>query len=46
MFQGAHTIRWDLIAATTVVITVPPIIMVLILQRWIVAGLTAGAIKD
>ncbi len=46
MFQGAHTIRWDLIAAATVVITVPLIIMVLILQRWIVAGLTAGAIKD
>ena len=46
MFQGAHTIRWDLIAAATVVITTPLIIMVLILQKWIIAGLTAGAIKD
>ncbi len=46
MFQGAHTIRWDLIAAATVVITLPLIIMVLVLQKWIIAGLTAGAIKD
>ena len=33
------------IAAAAVVVTVPIIIMVLIFQRRIVAGLTAGAVK-
>jgi multiple sugar transport system permease protein len=34
------------IAAAAVVVTIPIIIMVLIFQRRIVAGLTAGAVKD
>ena len=33
------------IAAAAVVVTIPIIIMVLIFQRRIVAGLTAGAVK-
>ena len=33
------------IAAASVVVTLPVVIMVLIFQRWIVAGLTAGAVK-
>jgi len=46
MIERNTLFLWDLIAAATVVVTVPLIIMVLIFQRWIVTGLTAGAIKD
>lgn len=46
LFQGQYTSSWQLIAAAAVVITLPLIIMVLFLQRWIIAGLTAGAVKD
>ncbi|AKI97599.1 carbohydrate ABC transporter permease [Kosmotoga pacifica] len=46
LFQGQYTSSWQLIAAAAVVITLPLIIMVLVLQKWIIAGLTAGAIKD
>lgn len=44
-FNGEHTIPWGEIAAAGVVVMVPLVIMVLILQRRIVSGLTAGAVK-
>lgn len=45
MFPGEHEIPWGDIAAASVVVTVPLIILVLIFQRRIIAGLTAGAVK-
>ena len=45
MFQGQYTIPWGEIAAATIVVTVPLIAMVLVFQRRIVSGLTAGAVK-
>lgn len=45
MFQGQYVIPWGEIAAATVVVTVPLIIMVLAFQKRIVAGLTSGAVK-
>lgn len=45
MFEGQYTIPWGEIAAATVVVTVPLIIMVLIFQKRIVSGLTSGAVK-
>ncbi|MGE5672432.1 MAG: carbohydrate ABC transporter permease [Mycobacterium leprae] len=45
MFQGEHTLPWGDIAAASVIVTIPLIIMVLIFQRRIIAGLTAGAVK-
>jgi len=45
-FGGAsYIIPWGEIAAGAIIVTVPLIIVVLILQRRIVAGLTAGAVK-
>jgi len=45
-FGGASfNFPWGEIAAGAIVVTVPLIIVVLILQRQIVAGLTAGAVK-
>jgi multiple sugar transport system permease protein len=45
MFEGQFTIPWGEIAAATVVVTVPLIILVLIFQKRIVSGLTSGAVK-
>ena len=46
-FSGASTyeLPWGSIMAASVVVTVPLIILVLIFQRRIIAGLTAGAVK-
>ncbi len=47
MFTGAsqHESPFTLIMAASVVVTVPLIALVLIFQRKIVEGLTAGAVK-
>ncbi len=44
-FNGEHVIAYGQLAAAAIVVTVPLVIMVLILQRRIVSGLTAGAVK-
>jgi ABC-type glycerol-3-phosphate transport system permease component len=44
-FNGEHTIPWGEISAAAVIVMIPLVIMVLILQRRIVSGLTAGAVK-
>ena len=45
MFSGYHTTPWGQILAAVTVVTVPVALMVLILQRRIISGLTAGALK-
>jgi trehalose/maltose transport system permease protein len=42
---GGFEIPWGQIQAATVIVTIPLIILVLIFQRRILAGLTAGAVK-
>jgi trehalose/maltose transport system permease protein len=42
---GGFEIPWGAIMAATVVVTVPLIVLTLIFQRQILAGLTAGAVK-
>jgi len=42
---SAHELPWGNIMAASVIVTVPLIILVLIFQRRIVTGLTAGAVK-
>jgi len=44
-FPGEHEVPWGDLAAAAVVATLPLVALVLILQRRIVSGLTAGAIK-
>jgi multiple sugar transport system permease protein len=46
-FTGAteHEVPYGSISAASVVISVPLIILVLVFQKRIVAGLTAGAVK-
>jgi multiple sugar transport system permease protein len=45
MFQGEFESPWGQISAASVLVTLPLIVMVLIFQRRIIQGLTAGALK-
>lgn len=45
LFPGLHEIPWGDIAAASLVVTVPIVLLVLLFQRRIVEGLTAGAVK-
>lgn len=45
MFRGQYQVPWGQILAATVVATAPVAILVLVVQRHIVRGLTAGAVK-
>lgn len=42
---SAFAVPWGQIMAATVIITLPLIVLVLVLQKRIIAGLTAGAVK-
>lgn len=44
-FNSEHVIAYGQLAAAAIIVTIPLVIMVLFLQRRIVAGLTAGAVK-
>lgn len=43
--NSQHELPWGLLMAASVIVTVPLIFMVLIFQKRIVSGLTAGAVK-
>lgn len=45
MFSGYHTVPWGQILAAVTVVTLPVAVLVLVLQRRIISGLTAGAVK-
>jgi multiple sugar transport system permease protein len=45
-FTGLHFVPWGDIAAASVVVTLPLVIIVLIFQQHIISGLTGGAIKE
>lgn len=46
LFQGEYTLPWGEIAAASTVATVPLVALVLLFQRRIVRGLSAGALKE
>ena len=45
LFPGLHEVPWGDIAAASVIVTAPLIVLVFVFQRRIVEGLTAGAVK-
>lgn len=45
LFPGVHELPWGEIAAAAVLATLPVVVLVLVFQRRIVSGLTAGAVK-
>lgn len=46
LFPGVHEIPWGDIAAASIIVTLPLIALVVVFQRRIVAGLTAGSVKE
>lgn len=45
LFQGQYTLPWGEIAAASTIATVPLVLLVFIFQKWIMRGLSAGAVK-
>lgn len=45
LFPGLHEVPWGEIAAASLIVTLPVFVLVLLFQRRIVEGLTAGAVK-
>ena len=45
LFRGRYVVPWGEVLAAAVVATIPVALVVLAFQRWIVSGLTAGALK-
>lgn len=45
VFQGVYGSNWPMLAAAVLMLTFPMLILFLFLQRYIISGLTAGAVK-
>lgn len=45
VFQGVYGSNWPTLAAAVLLMTLPMVVIFLVLQRYIVSGLTAGAVK-
>lgn len=45
LFPGVHEVPWGELAAASIIVTLPLLVLVLAFQRRIVSGLTAGAVK-
>jgi raffinose/stachyose/melibiose transport system permease protein len=45
VFEGVYGSNWPLLAAAVLMLTLPMVILFLLLQKYIVSGLTAGAVK-
>jgi trehalose/maltose transport system permease protein len=46
LFPGVYEVPWADIAAASMLASLPPILIVAGLQRWLVRGLTAGALRE
>ncbi|GGD84677.1 carbohydrate ABC transporter permease [Paenibacillus nasutitermitis] len=44
-FQGQYVVNWDYLMAGSVITTVPIVIAFWLLQKYLVSGMTAGAVK-
>ncbi len=45
-FQGEYTIEWNEMMAAAVIFTMPALFFFMFVQRYLVAGLAAGGVKD
>jgi len=45
LFVGQYEVAWEQMAAATVLVIIPPILLALVFQRFLVRGLTTGAVK-
>lgn len=45
VFEGVYGSNWPALAAAVLILTLPMLILFLVLQKYIISGLTAGAVK-
>lgn len=45
VFQGVYGSNWPTLAAAVLIMTLPMVVLFLVLQRYIISGLTQGAVK-
>lgn len=45
-FIGNNTTQWNAIMATAVIASIPAAVLLVVAQRYVAAGVTAGAVKD
>jgi multiple sugar transport system permease protein len=45
LFIGQYEVAWEAMAAAAVLTMIPPFLMALFFQRYLVRGLTLGAVK-
>jgi len=45
-FQGPYSDQWNLIMAASLIIAIPVVLIYLILQRYIFAGIVAGSVRE
>jgi multiple sugar transport system permease protein len=45
-YIGNNTTQWNAIMATAVIASIPAAVLLLVAQRYVAAGVTAGAVKD
>ncbi len=45
-FIGAETTNWNAVMATAVIASVPAVVLLVVAQRYVAAGVTTGAVKD
>lgn len=45
-FIGAQTTNWNAVMATAVLASIPATVLLILAQRYVAAGITAGAVKD
>jgi len=44
-FQGQYLVEWNFLFAGATLVTLPVLVLFLVMQRWLAAGLVGGAIK-
>ena len=45
LYQGEFTFPWPLISAAIIITIIPIVVLILVFQRRIISGLTAGGVK-
>ena len=45
VFQGVYGSNWPTLAAAVLIMTLPMLLIFLLMQRYIISGLTQGAVK-
>jgi multiple sugar transport system permease protein len=46
LFPGIFEVPWGDIAAASILASLPPILLVAVLQRYLIRGLLAGALRE